>query len=1110
MLYPKNQDKTLSRDLFQTPTSEYRGTPFWAWNNRLDKEELLRQIGVLQDMGMGGFHMHSRVGLDTPYLRPEFMEMIKACVKEAKDRDMLAWLYDEDRWPSGAGGGRVTCDHRYRARYLSYTLTPSQEGFAPTREAYESALAAGTLLRGYWLSAHQVTLRSGCLESIQPFATREAAEQAAKSLEILASATGENTASAGNTITRVWHALLCVEPDNAWYNGQAYANTLDPAAIRRFIEETHETYAGELRAEFGGVVPAIFTDEPQFVHKQALRYADETSDIVIPFTDDFPDTYCATYGSDLLPVLPELFWECPDGQVSLARYRYHDHLAERFAQAFADQIGSWCKANNLMLTGHMMAEESLQSQTGALGDAMRSYRSFQLPGIDMLCDSREFSTAKQAQSAANQFGCPGVLSELYGVTNWDFPFRGHKLQGDWQAALGVSVRVHHLSWVSMEGEAKRDYPASINYQSPWHTEYSMVEDYFSRLNTALTRGRPHVRIAAIHPVESYWLHWGPFEQTFPARDELETNFKNLMEWLLPGQIDFDWISESLLPGQCPLNEAGANPSAFPVGQMAYQVVLVPGNHTLRATTLERLEAFRQAGGTVLFLGEPATWVDAVPNDRALRLAAQCPRVPFAKTAILDALNPYREVSVWTESGTRHANLISRIRQDGESRWLFLAHAWDREVQSDWMGGTGLMERLRVRIAGRWNPVLHDAMSGDIRPMPAVYVPASARPGADGNTDSDAAGSSGETCITLDMSIHDSLLLQLLPGEPALSPTPEPTQATGAGESGGADTGVPTARTKAPHAVCELQDPVPVTLSEPNVLLLDMAEYRLDDGDWQPEEELLRMDTSLRKQLGLPLRIDAMIQPWVVRENQSAIESTAAKHKLTLRFRLDLSVDLPASELALERPDQAVLRLDGEPISFKDTGWFTDLCIRKTALPAMGRGSHVLEVEVPLGEGTNLEWLYLLGDFGVRVAGRHKTVTEPVRTLAYGDWTGQGLPFYAGNVTYHTRFSADGQTAYTLEAARFPNPVLSVSLDGAFAGRIAFAPYQLALGTPDEGAHALDITAFGNRFNAFGCVHLCNPSFRWFGTAAWRSEGAGWSYEYQLKSMGLLVAPKLIR
>ena len=35
---------------------------------------------------------------------------------------MKAWLYDEDRWPSGAAGGIVTRDKRYRMRYLRFSL----------------------------------------------------------------------------------------------------------------------------------------------------------------------------------------------------------------------------------------------------------------------------------------------------------------------------------------------------------------------------------------------------------------------------------------------------------------------------------------------------------------------------------------------------------------------------------------------------------------------------------------------------------------------------------------------------------------------------------------------------------------------------------------------------------------------------------------------------------------------------------------------------------------------------------------------------------------------------------------------------------------------------
>ena len=68
MLYKKNKSACLAEDLFKNPTSEYRGTPFWAWNNWLTKEELCRQIDIFKEMGLGGFHMHVRTGLKTHIL----------------------------------------------------------------------------------------------------------------------------------------------------------------------------------------------------------------------------------------------------------------------------------------------------------------------------------------------------------------------------------------------------------------------------------------------------------------------------------------------------------------------------------------------------------------------------------------------------------------------------------------------------------------------------------------------------------------------------------------------------------------------------------------------------------------------------------------------------------------------------------------------------------------------------------------------------------------------------------------------------------------------------------------------------------------------------------
>ena len=89
-LYKKNSEKTLSKELFKNPTSEYRGTPFWAWNDYLTKEELERQIEVFNEMGLGGFHMHVRTGLKNKYLSEEFMGLVKNCVDKAKQEKMLA------------------------------------------------------------------------------------------------------------------------------------------------------------------------------------------------------------------------------------------------------------------------------------------------------------------------------------------------------------------------------------------------------------------------------------------------------------------------------------------------------------------------------------------------------------------------------------------------------------------------------------------------------------------------------------------------------------------------------------------------------------------------------------------------------------------------------------------------------------------------------------------------------------------------------------------------------------------------------------------------------------------------------------------------------------
>ncbi|MBO5222600.1 MAG: hypothetical protein J6C26_09840 [Clostridia bacterium] len=1045
MLYKKNSSEQLSPDLFRNPTSEYRGTPFWAWNGKLEEEELVRQIEVFKEMGLGGFHMHVRTGMETPYLSEEFKKLVRACTDKAKKEEMLAWLYDEDRWPSGAAGGLITKDHATRRRHALFTAIPygkNEKNAFNGSQARAVRQGDGTLLAIYDIELTD----DGYLKSYKRI---------------------ENAAEAKHEVRYLY---MEIAGNSTWYNNQAYINTLDKKAMDKFIDLTYNFYKDAVGDEFDETVPAIFTDEPQFTRKSMLTYADDKIDVTMPWTDDLDDTFREAYGESLIDSFPELIWDLADGKISVIRYHYHDHIAERFASAFADNCGKWCKENNLKLTGHMMEEPTLLKQTAALGEAMRSYRSFQLPGIDMLQARFEYTTAKQCQSAVHQYGYEGMMSELYGVTGWDFDFRGHKLHGDWQAALGVTIRVPHLSWYTMKGEAKRDYPASIHYQSPWFKEYSYVEDHFARVASAMTRGTPDVKVAVIHPVESYWLHWGPEEQTAAIRNQLDSNFLNLTEWLLFGSIDFDFISESLLPDQC------KNPGApLSVGKMNYNVVIVPECETIRSSTLERLEAFRQAGGRLIFLGKQPTLENALPSDRPGNLYDCSEQIPFSRSHLMDALDNERTISIRNNNGTITTNLLHQIRNDGDGKWLFIAHGTEpyaKDISTE--------QKIRIRINGEWNVTLFDTMTGDILPVSATV-------------------GKNYTEIRTAVYDYDSVLYRLTP---VGAPLPE-----GISESDNADKGYHRAENAVSHEEpleevrgTDRQIPVPnevkYTLSEQNVCLIDQAEFAKDDEPYRPMEEILRADNILRAELGIAKRGGHVVQPW-------AAEKIPATHTIRLRYTVYCTFRCRVPYLALEDADKATILLNGKKIHTTDCGYYVDKSIRKVLLPALAKGKNVLEVILPLGPNTNTEWMYLLGNFAVHNEGRTNTLSPLPETIPFDDITRQGFPFYSGAITYHIPVETEGGNL-SVRLPRFRTTVNKITVDGNSA-LIAYPPYRAALPV-SAGNHMLDLTAYIPRTNGFAPLHTVVDEYQ--SPTMWRQTGDRWIYNYRFYPEGIISQPEL--
>ena len=182
----------------------YRPIPFWSWNDDLEPERLRQQIRWMKECGIGGFFMHARGGLKTPYLGEEWMQCIEVCCDEAKKLGMDAWAYDENGWPSGFAGGRLLEDMQNRDMYL----TRKQGAFDPEAD---------------------VSYRIGETTLI-----RSNADQGGEYLNIY------------------------------MHRSASTVDILNPAVVRKFLDVTHQQYKTRMGEAFSADLKGFFTDEPQY------------------------------------------------------------------------------------------------------------------------------------------------------------------------------------------------------------------------------------------------------------------------------------------------------------------------------------------------------------------------------------------------------------------------------------------------------------------------------------------------------------------------------------------------------------------------------------------------------------------------------------------------------------------------------------------------------------------------------------------------------------------------------------------------------------------------------------------------------------------------------
>ena len=499
--------------------------------------------------------------------------------------------------------------------------------------------------------------------------------------------------------------------------------------------------------------------------------------------------------------------------------------------------------------------------------------------------------------------------------------------------------------------------------------------------------------------------------------------------------------------------------------------------------MDLLKRFRDAGGLVAVTGEPCGYVDAVESGAMAEFAAACPGTAPEGAGLVRAVEgTCRRVSIVSSGGREIPHTLYLLREDNANVYLFVCNTGhdyrksvvDVPVADRTAGFRNVMVRGFDGCLGA--PLEFDAETG------AVYR-------------ANASRKAGAWEVVTDLPpLGSRMFVAPKKREPVAGVARRPVlnearRTTVAGRAWS------------------------VTLSDVNCVVLDAPQVCIDGGPWQAENEVLRVDGTIRDALGVDRRGGRMCQPWAV-----ARSGNPRSIRVRLRYRFDVD-ELPSGVvfLAVEQPHRYDVLVNGAALSTDmSSGWWTDLSLRKVPLDGalLKRGANEIEFACDYDEHhPGLEIVYLLGVFGTRVTGQRVTMTSAPSTLRLGDWVGQGLAFYSGSVCYSKRVRASvgaGERLF-VEVPKYRGAAVRVTIDGEAAGVIAWEPNEVEITRLVKRGKGfeLGIEVVGHRRNSHGPLHHSEKNPQWTGPAEFVTQGDTWTDGYQFVPCGLMASPRLV-
>lgn len=738
------------KELFRDPPHEYSMIPLWSWNATLTSDKLTWQIDQMVDKGVYGAFMHARAGLneqETPYFSEGFWQGVRASVEHAEKTGFKAWIYDEDKWPSGAAGGRTMAadPERNTATGLQHA---SELVAGPARKKIDFPdarfVVAARLLEGERIDAQSLTNLTHLNEKID---------------------------AVWQVPPGRWH--VCVF--NATHGGHPLPNYLNPATVREFLNNTYEQYAARFGKHFGKAIPGSFFDE--------------IGNIALAWDPILGERFRSQKGYDLPGSLPLLYHEGGPRTIKV-RCDYFEVFAKLFEDAWFRQISEWCAARGLQLTGH--TNETLSHIRGQ-GDYFRTWRHAQIPGTDNEDFRYTFPRVigswkpKQLSSVSHVYGKSRAAAEALGGAGWTITLDQMRYGVNMLAAYGMNFFSIHLFHYEMNlPQSMDDWPNSWFYQNPYWKYFRKIADHTRRLSFLGSQGEHVADLSILYPVEEVWSYGMAEPNPVPVaglsgRDQAVT--VQLVDRLAAEHLDFDLVdTDSIIASS--VREKGR----AAIGRESYQVLILPAVRTVSLAAYRRILELAEKGFKVAAIGAaPRHSAENGQDDpEVLRISEKLfgggrRRYLAGDGAALIALLRSEVEADVLVAGERAKDLRYIHRRIGERDFYWLVNSENRSQRWEIrLAATGSVEKWNAEngeISGldslrRSGP--HTVLDLEFQPWEAYYIVFDGKAGASG-TSQPAAAAPGRALPA--MELPGPWTLQLAPRELDDVWTPDPGETT---------------------------------------------------------------------------------------------------------------------------------------------------------------------------------------------------------------------------------------------------------------------------------------------------------------------------------------------